>query len=106
MKTTQYMSHGVNWAGSDVLRALYEAKMGKRNEVMELLRVPRLASAWFSSWPATGCDDDIGGAVGTKRTYESSVAKRSNMAAMGRGRCEAEPLSWKGSEYGDEIRRC
>lgn len=36
LKTTQYMSHGVNWAGSDVLRALYEAKMGNRNEVMEL----------------------------------------------------------------------
>lgn len=36
LKTTQYMSHGVSWAGSDVLRALYEAKMGKRNEVTEL----------------------------------------------------------------------
>ena len=25
---TQYMSHGVSWAGSEVLRALYEAKIG------------------------------------------------------------------------------
>lgn len=34
--TDQYMSHGVSCAGSDVLRALYEAKRGKRKEAMEL----------------------------------------------------------------------
>lgn len=33
--TTQYMSHGVSWAGSEVLSALYEAKSGKRKEVMD-----------------------------------------------------------------------
>lgn len=30
------MSHGVSCAGSDVLSALYEAKMGKRIDAMEL----------------------------------------------------------------------
>ena len=35
-KTTQYMSHGVSSAGSDVLRALYEAKTGKRKDATEL----------------------------------------------------------------------
>jgi hypothetical protein len=34
--TTQYISHGVNCAGSEVLRALYDAKIGKRNEAAEL----------------------------------------------------------------------
>jgi hypothetical protein len=29
------MSHGVSWAGSEVLSALYEAKRGKRKEVMD-----------------------------------------------------------------------
>lgn len=38
LRTTQYMSQGVSWAGSDVLRALYEAKMGKRTEARELCR--------------------------------------------------------------------
>lgn len=36
LKTTQYMSHGVNCAGSDVFKALYEAKIGKRKDAMEL----------------------------------------------------------------------
>lgn len=34
--TTQYMSHGVKRAGSEVLRALYEAKTGKRKVAMLL----------------------------------------------------------------------
>ena len=36
LKTTQYMSQGVSWEGSDDFKALYEAKMGKRKEAMEL----------------------------------------------------------------------
>ncbi len=35
-RTTQYMSHGVSRAGSEVRRALYEAKIGKRNVIIEL----------------------------------------------------------------------
>lgn len=35
-RTTQYISHGVSWAGSEVLRALYEAKRGKRKDAIEL----------------------------------------------------------------------
>jgi hypothetical protein len=38
LNTTQYMSHGMSWAGSFAWRALYEAKMGKRNVAMELKR--------------------------------------------------------------------
>lgn len=38
LNTTQYMSHGMSWAGSEVLRALYEANIGKRKDAMELLR--------------------------------------------------------------------
>ena len=30
------MSHGVSWAGSEVRRALYEAKIGNRIVIMEL----------------------------------------------------------------------
>lgn len=37
-RTTQYISHGVNCAGSEVRRALYEAKMGKRIVIIELVR--------------------------------------------------------------------
>lgn len=36
LNTTQYMSHGVSWAGSDELRALYEANIGKRTDATEL----------------------------------------------------------------------
>jgi hypothetical protein len=35
--TTQYMSHGVNSAGSEVLRALYDAKTGNRKVGIELV---------------------------------------------------------------------
>ena len=34
--TTQYISHGFSSAGSVVLRALYEAKTGKRKVGIEL----------------------------------------------------------------------
>lgn len=34
--TTQYISHGVSCAGSEVRRALYEAKIGKRTVIMDL----------------------------------------------------------------------
>ena len=44
--TTQYMSHGVNCAGSEVRRALYEAKIGKRIVIIELVDSPdQLSSA-------------------------------------------------------------
>lgn len=36
LKTTQYISQGVSCEGSDVFKALYEAKIGKRKEAMEL----------------------------------------------------------------------
>jgi len=34
--TTQYISHGVSWAGSEVRRALKDAKIGKRMVVTVL----------------------------------------------------------------------
>lgn len=37
--TTQYISHGVSSAGSDVLSALYDANSGKRKEAMELIHL-------------------------------------------------------------------
>ena len=35
--TTQYMSHGVSWAGSEVRSALYEANIGNRMVMIDLL---------------------------------------------------------------------
>ena len=37
-RTTQYMSHGLSCAGSVVRSALYEAKIGKRTVMIELLQ--------------------------------------------------------------------
>ena len=35
-RTTQYISHGVNCARSEVRRALYEAKIGKDTVIIDL----------------------------------------------------------------------
>ena len=52
-RTTQYMSHGVNWAGSEVRRALYEAKIGKRMVMMDLKMsvqcLERLCKLWHEA---------------------------------------------------------
>ena len=44
-RTTQYMSHGVNWAGSEVRRALYEAKIGKSIVMIDLKIVSTMLRA-------------------------------------------------------------
>ena len=44
-RTTQYMSHGVNWAGSEVRRALYEANIGKSMVIMDLKIVSAMLGA-------------------------------------------------------------
>lgn len=55
----------MSWAGSDVLRALYEAKSGKRKDAMELM--------------GGRVSQDRRGAQGWTWTYEKNMGIMSNM---------------------------
>ena len=84
-RTTQYMSHGVNWAGSEVRRALYEAKIGKSMVMMDLKIVSAMLGAVMQ---ALGMKQtDKGGEEGYCLgawclTYESRFGMISNRPMM------------------------
>ena len=80
--TTQYISHGVNCAGSEVRRALYEAKIGKRI-VMNELTVFHVSDCPYSELFTSGWWRAVVG--GARRgliravTYDRRFGRISNM---------------------------
>jgi hypothetical protein len=87
------MSHGVSWAGSDVLRALYEAKRGKRKDAIDLFAarrqlgvISREERPCFAETAAVTAAGSAHGGVqlhGGAPTYDRILAKRSNMVLAG-----------------------